>query len=46
MLLLALLGLLLRQPHRALLALLFQLPPRNTRLPAFRAHLKLPSIPV
>ena len=41
MLLLALFGLLLlRLAHRALLALLFQLPPRNTRLPAFRSHLK------
>jgi hypothetical protein len=31
---------LLRLAHRALLALLFQLPPRKTRLLTFRSHLK------
>ena len=47
MLLLSLSGLLLlRLAHRVLLALLFQSPPRNTRLLAFRSHLKWPSIPV
>ena len=41
MLLLSLFGLLLlRLAHRALLALLFQLPPRKTRLLTLRSHLK------
>jgi hypothetical protein len=47
MLLLSLFGLLLlRLAHRVLLALLFQLPPRKTRLLTFRSHLKCLSIPV
>ncbi len=47
LLLLSLFGLLLlRLAHRALLALLFQLPPRKTRLLTFRSHPKCFSIPV